>query len=270
MVSSSGTPDTPASRAIPARTVDLRGSVILVTGASRGLGRALAIGLAEYGADLALTARSDGDLRQTAAEAAKHGTRVETFLADLSRPADIDAMVGRALHAFGRIDGLVNNAGISGDEKPFLETTAEDWDRVLAVDLRGPALLARAVARAMVERRQGRIVNVASIGAVHPLPSLAAYCASKAGLAQLTRVMAVELARHNVRVNAICPGYFGTPMNETFFATPRGQQLINRSIPMRRLGDPDELVATVALLASEASSFMTGSVVVLDGGHTLT
>jgi NAD(P)-dependent dehydrogenase (short-subunit alcohol dehydrogenase family) len=261
---------TPSSGAHRARAVDLSGRVILVTGASRGLGRGLAIGLAEYGADLALTARAEADLEQTAAEATKHGVRVATFLADLSRPPAIDALVERALQTFGRIDVLVNNAGISGDEKPFLETTAEDWDRVLAVDLRGPALLARAVARSMVERQQGCIVNIASIGAIHPLPSLTAYCASKAGLVQLTRVMAVELARHNVRVNAICPGYFGTPMNEAFFASAKGQQLINRSIPMRRLGEPDELVASVALLASDASSFMTGSVVVIDGGHTLT
>jgi NAD(P)-dependent dehydrogenase (short-subunit alcohol dehydrogenase family) len=141
---------------------------------------------------------------------------------------------------------------------------------VLAVDLRAPALCARAVARTMVARRQGRIINVASIGALMPLSRLSAYCAAKGGLVQLTRVMALELARHNVQVNAVCPGYFSTPMNAQFFSTEAGQELIRRSIPMRRLGEPAELAPTIVFLASSASSFMTGSVVTVDGGHTLT
>jgi NAD(P)-dependent dehydrogenase (short-subunit alcohol dehydrogenase family) len=122
----------------------------------------------------------------------------------------------------------------------------------------------------MVERKRGRIINVASIGGLRPISRLAPYCVSKAGLVQLTRVMALELARHNVQVNAVCPGYFHTPMNVAFFASPKGQELIERSIPMRRLGDPVELASTVVFLASEASSFMTGSVVVVDGGQMLT
>jgi NAD(P)-dependent dehydrogenase (short-subunit alcohol dehydrogenase family) len=117
---------------------------------------------------------------------------------------------------------------------------------------------------------EGRIVNVASIGATIPIANLAAYCVSKAGLVQLTRVMALELARHGVRVNAVCPGYFATPMNEEFFASEPGQRIVRSRIPLRRLGDPAELVPAVLLLASPASSFMTGSVVVVDGGHTLT
>ncbi len=251
-------------------TLDLRGRVVLVTGASRGLGRAAALALAEAGADLALTARHEGDLAAVAAEAGKHGGRVETIRADLRDPAAVDALVAGAHATFGRIDVLVNNAGVSGAEKPFLELGAAEWDDVLALDLRAPALCARAVARTMVERRQGRIINVASIGALTPLPRLAPYCASKAGLVQLTRVMALELARHNVQVNAVCPGYFATPMNDAFFASPPGQALIQRSIPMRRLGEPAELGPTIVFLASDASSFMTGSVVVVDGGHTLT
>jgi NAD(P)-dependent dehydrogenase (short-subunit alcohol dehydrogenase family) len=116
----------------------------------------------------------------------------------------------------------------------------------------------------------GRIVNVASIGATIPIANLAAYCVSKAGLVQLTRVMALELARHGIRVNAVCPGYFATPMNEEFFGSEPGQRIVRSRIPLRRLGDPAELVPVVLLLASPASSFMTGSVVVVDGGHTLT
>jgi NAD(P)-dependent dehydrogenase (short-subunit alcohol dehydrogenase family) len=253
-----------------ATTIDLGGTVALVTGASRGLGRAGALALAAAGADVALAGRALDDLRRTADEAAKHGVRADVFQAELGRPAEIERLVAEVLQRRGRIDVLLNNAGISGAEKPFLELTAEDWDHVLAVDLRAPALLGRAVARAMVARGGGRIVNVASIGGLMPIARLAPYCASKAGLVHLTRVMALELARHNVQVNAICPGYFHTPMNEAFFASPRGQAVIERDIPMRRLGDPAELGPTIVLLASDAARFMTGSVIVVDGGHTLT
>ncbi|MBI4629192.1 MAG: SDR family oxidoreductase [Candidatus Rokubacteria bacterium] len=253
-----------------ATRIDLAGTVALVTGASRGLGRAIALALAEAGADLALTARSRDDLEQTAAAAAARGVRTEAFTADMTQERDIQALVRATLAAFGRIDVLVNNAGAAGPEKPVLELEARDWDEVLALNLRAPALCAREVGRAMVERRRGCIVNIASIGALTPLARLGPYCASKAGLVQLTRVLALELARYGVRVNAVCPGYVATPMNEAFFASPRGQEVIQRSIPMRRLGEPAELGPTVVFLASEASSFMTGSVVVVDGGQTLT
>lgn len=248
---------------------DLKGTVALVTGASRGLGRAFALALAEAGADLVLAARSVHDLQLTAEAAAKHGVRAEAFHADMREARDIEALVEGATRAFGRIDVLVNNAGISGAEKPVLDLERREWEDALAVNLLGPALLARAVARGMVERRQGRIINVASIAGLAPVSRLGPYCVSKAALIQLTRVMALELARHNVQVNALCPGYFRTPMNETFFATPKGQAVVQHAIPMQRLGDPKELAPMVVFLASEASSFMTGSVVVVDGGQTL-
>jgi len=253
-----------------ATRTDLKGTVALVTGASRGLGRAMALALAEAGADLALAARSQADLDRTAEDARRHGVRAEIFRADMREPRAIEAMVAAAETAFGRIDVLVNNAGISGAEKRFVDLTAEDWDEVLAVDLRAPALCASAVARGMIERKRGCIVNIASIGGLGAVARLGPYCASKAGLIQLTRVMALELARHNVQVNALCPGYFATPMNETFFASPAGQEVIKRSIPLRRLGDPVELGPTIVYLASDASRFMTGSVLVIDGGQLLT
>lgn len=252
-----------------ATQVDLSGSVALVTGASRGLGQAVALGLAEAGADLVLAARGAEGLQRTATQVEKHGVRAEVVRADMRRAPDIQALVAQAIRVFGRIDVLVNNAGISGDEKPFVDLTPEDWDGVLAVNLRGAALCAQAVARTMIERRRGRIINIASIGGLRPVSRLAPYGVSKAGLIQLTRVMALELARYNVQVNAVCPGYVSTPMNEAFFATPKGQEIIRQSIPMRRLGDPSELVPMIVLLASEASSFMTGSIVVVDGGQML-
>jgi len=253
-----------------ALTIDLRGTVALVTGASRGLGRAMALALAEAGAELALAGRSAEDLDRVAAEAARHGGRVATFRADLREASEIESMVDGALATFGRVDVLVNNAGISGADKPFLELEPGDWDAVLGVDLRGPALCAQAAARAMVEKKRGRIINVASMGAVRPIARLAPYCASKAGLVQLTRVMALELARYQIQVNALCPGYFLTPMNEAFFTSPRGRELVEQDIPLRRLGDPAELGPIVVYLASEASSFMTGAVILIDGGQTLT
>jgi NAD(P)-dependent dehydrogenase (short-subunit alcohol dehydrogenase family) len=248
---------------------DLQGTVALVTGASRGLGRAFALALAEAGADLVLAARGVDDLQLTAEAAAKHGVRAEAFRADMREARDIEALVEGATRAFGRIDVLVNNAGISGAEKLVLDLERREWEDALAVNLLGPALLARAVARGMVERRQGRIINVASIAGLAPVSRLGPYCVSKAALIQLTRVMALELARHNVQVNALCPGYFRTPMNEAFFATPKGQAVVQHAIPLQRLGDPKELAPMVVFLASEASSFMTGSVVVVDGGQTL-
>ena len=205
----------------------------------------------------------------TAGAAAKRGVRAEAFRADMREARDIEALVEGAIRALGRIDVLVNNAGISGAEKPVLDLERREWEEALAGNLLGPALLARAVARGMVERRQGRIINVASIAGLAPVSRLGPYCVSKAALIQLTRVMALELARHNVQVNALCPGYFRTPMNETFFATPKGQAVVQHAIPMQRLGDPKELAPMVVFLASEASSFMTGSVVVVDGGQTL-
>ncbi len=251
-------------------SIDLGGSLALVTGASRGLGRAAALALAGAGVGVALAGRAMDDLRAVAEEAAKHGVRAEVFQAELREPAEIERLVSEVHEGLGPIDVLVNNAGIAGAEKPFLELTAADWDDCLAVDLRAPALLGRSVARMMVERGRGRIINVASIGGLMPIARMSPYCASKAALVQLTRVMALELARHNVQVNAICPGYFRTPMNEEFFASARGQALIERSIPMRRLGDPTELGPAIVFLASDAAAFMTGSVRVVDGGHLLT
>ncbi|MBI3105788.1 MAG: SDR family NAD(P)-dependent oxidoreductase [Candidatus Rokubacteria bacterium] len=146
-----------------ATTMDLKGTVALVTGASRGLGRAMTLALAEAGADLALAARSQPDLERTAEDARRHGVRAEIFRADMREPREIEAMVAAAESAFGRIDVLVNNAGISGAEKRFVDLTAEEWDEVLAVDLRAPALCARAAARGMIERKRGRATTCRSM-----------------------------------------------------------------------------------------------------------
>lgn len=252
------------------RIIDLSSTVAMVTGASRGLGQAMALALAEAGADLALTGRSVEDLERTASEVVKYGVRAQVVPADMRRQTDVEALVEGTMRAFGRIDVLVNNAGIAGNEKPFLEVAPDEWDDVLTVNLRGPAVCAQTVARTMVPRRRGRIINVASITGLRPIPRLGPYSVSKAALIHLTRVMAIELARYNVQVNTVCPGYFNTPMNEALFASAAGQDIIQRSIPMRRLGEPAELAPTVVFLASGASSFMTGSLILVDGGQMLT
>jgi gluconate 5-dehydrogenase len=181
----------------------------------------------------------------------------------------IERMVLDAAERFGRLDVLVNNAGIPGREVKVVDLTADDWDEVYRVNLRAPALCARAAAAVMKGQGGGVIVNVASISGILPLSRLGPYSATKAGLIQLTKVMALELAPLGIRVNAVCPGYFSTPMNEEFFADPARREAVERGTALRRLGSPEELAPIVTMLASDGSSYMTGAVVVVDGGLTL-
>jgi len=163
----------------------------------------------------------------------------------------------------------VNNSGTGGSEKPILKMNDEDWNRVIDTNLKGVFLLSQAVVEKMAARGEGgKIINVASIGALIGWPNMSAYCASKGGCLQLTRSMALEWVRYNIQVNAILPGYFKTPMNEEFFAAEAGERIIRSSIPMKRIAQIEEIKGVAILLASQASSFMTGSAVVVDGGHT--
>ncbi len=176
-------------------------------------------------------------------------------------------LVEKVLREFGTIDILVNNAGMAL-ERPLLGMQEEEWDRVFAVNLKAAFLCSRAVGPEMIKKRRGKVINVSSVAAWVGIPTLTAYCASKAGLLQFTRALALEWARYNIQVNALCPGYFRTRMNESFFATEAGQTLLRQEIPMQRLGEPRELSGAVVFLASEASSFMTGAALVVDGGQT--
>src|SRR5262245_400503 len=191
----------------------LDGRVAVVTGASRGLGRAMALALAEAGADLALLARSRGDLEETAAAAKDLGRTVVVRPTDVAAPAEVEAAVEDVLGALGRIDVLVNNSGVAV-VKPLVETTLEEWRAILDTNLTGAFALCRAAGRGMIARRSGKVINVASVLGAHGLAGYTAYSASKGGLIALTRTLAVEWARHNVQVNAIAPGWFVTPMNE--------------------------------------------------------
>ena len=244
----------------------LQGRKAFISGASRGLGREMALTLAEAGADVALAARTLKALEKTADTIRAMGREAVVCPMDISNIDDIEKAVDDAAKALGRIDILINNAGIAG-ESPVTEMTAETWDRVMGVNLRGHVFCTKAVGKYMIENRYGKVINVASILGLVGVAYNSPYAASKGGLIQFTKSLALEWARYNIQVNALCPGYLLTDLNREFFETPRGQKVINK-IPMRRAAELREIRGVTLLLASDASSFMTGSVVVVDGGQT--
>jgi len=249
---------------------DLSAKVAIVTGGATGIGRGIAEGLADAGAAIVLAARRL-EKCETACKDIAGRTGVATLpcRCDITDRSQVSALVDRVTEELGRIDILVNNSGTGGSEKPILKMSDEDWNRVIDTNLKGAFLLSQAVVGKMVAQGQGgKIINVASIGALIGWPNMSAYCASKGGCLQLTKSMALEWVRYNIQVNAILPGYFRTPMNEGFFATEAGERAIQSSIPMKRIAQIEEIKGVAILLASQASSFMTGSAVVVDGGHT--
>jgi NAD(P)-dependent dehydrogenase (short-subunit alcohol dehydrogenase family) len=247
---------------------DLTGKVALVTGASSGLGVHFARTLAAAGASVAIAARRADRLASLQAELQAAGTKAAAVELDVQSGDSITAAFAAVEQALGPIDIVVNNAGIS-IVKPALEMPVEDWDAVVNTNLRGAWLVAQAAGkRWLMAKRPGVIVNIASILGLRTIGQVAPYNASKAGLIHLTRALAMEWARHDIRVNAICPGYIETEMNGDFWKTPAGQRLIDR-IPQRRIGQPEHLDGALLLLASDAGTFMTGSVLTVDGGHTV-
>lgn len=243
----------------------LAGQVALVTGASGTLGRHFSRVLHGAGARVVLAARRP---EAVVAMAAELGESTMTVALDVTQEASIAAALEAVQAEFGAPTILVNNAGIAAT-RPFLDHTETDWDQVMAVDLRGAFRVAQATARVMVAAGQGGvIVNVASILGARVIPGVAGYSAAKAGLIQLTRQMAVELARHRIRVNALAPGYIATEINADFFTSEAGQALVKR-IPQRRLGQVEDLTGPLLLLASAAGAHMTGSVLTVDGGHSV-
>ncbi|MDB5771659.1 MAG: short chain dehydrogenase [Burkholderia sp.] len=249
-------------------TTRLDGTVALVTGAFGGLGRDFAGMLGRSGAAVGLAGRRLDEGKAFADELAAEGIRAQAVFMDVEERATVEAAVAEIGASLGAIGVLVNNAGIA-TTKPFLEQTEDDWRRVVDVNLNGAWRVAQVVAIHMRDsNRGGSIINIASILGLRVAQQVAAYAASKAGLIQLTKAMALELARYGIRVNALAPGYIETPLNKDFFASDAGQTLIKR-IPQRRLGQPQHLEGPLLLLASAASAFMTGSVIVVDGGHSI-
>lgn len=248
-------------------SADLRGKVALVTGASGGLGSRFAQALAANGAAVALAARRIDRLEALARELAAAGGRTFPVAMDVTDDASVAAAFEAAQAALGPVDILVNNSGIAGRGAPMRELPPAELAAVLDVNLTGAYRVAREAAlRLIAAGREGSIVNIASILALGVSSGVAAYAASKAGLAQLTRAMALEWARHGIRVNALAPGYILTDLNRDFFASEAGKAMIRR-IPQRRLGELADLDGPLLLLASDASRYMTGTVLVVDGGH---
>jgi NAD(P)-dependent dehydrogenase (short-subunit alcohol dehydrogenase family) len=245
---------------------DLQGQVALVTGASSGIGRHLAALLAAAGAKVALAARRADRLAEAARDIEAAGGRCLPIALDVTRSDSVAAAVAAAETGLGPLTILVNNAGVTV-AKPVLQHTEEEWDHVLDTNLKGAWLMAREFAQHLVDRgRPGRIVNIASVLGVRTIAWVPSYSAAKAGLIHLTHVLAMELARHGILVNAIAPGYVETDFNRDFLRSEAGKKLEAR-IPLRRVGRPDDLDGAMLLLASPAGAYITGAVIAVDGGH---
>jgi NAD(P)-dependent dehydrogenase (short-subunit alcohol dehydrogenase family) len=242
--------------------------VAIVTGSDSGIGKATAVALAHNGFDIGITWHTDEEgARGTAAEVREAGRTAELRRVDLADPTQGAAVVAELAEALGGIDVLVNNAG-TGASTPFLHVTLEEWRRVLTVDLTAAFAAAQEAARRMVRTGNGgRIINVTSVHEHIPLPGSSAYCAAKGGLGLLTKVMALELAEHGITVNAVAPGEIATPMTGAHDEDP--QALERPGIPAGRPGNAHEIAATIAFLAGEAASYITGASIIVDGGLML-
>lgn len=248
------------------RQFDLSGRCALITGGSKGLGKAMALGLASAGAEVMLVSRHRAEAEEAAGQvAAEFGCRAFGFQADVASSVQVEAMIQQALAAFGKIDILINSAGIANREA-FEQVAYEDFQEVQRVNVHGTWLCCRTVTPHMKRAGYGRIINIASTLGLIGLANRAAYACSKGAVVQMTRAAAVELAKFGIAVNAICPGPFLTDMNRNSANSEEGKRLIARASPIRRRGEPKEIQGAAILLASEAASYMAGSLLVVDGG----
>ncbi|MFZ1931802.1 MAG: glucose 1-dehydrogenase [Candidatus Sulfotelmatobacter sp.] len=245
--------------------LDLDGKVAVVIGGSSGIGRTLARGLAEAGADVVSSARRMELVNEIADEIETLGRRSLRVSCDVTNRGSLEKLLQASVETLGKVDILVNAAGIN-QRAPTLDFSETDWDRLIDTNLTGTLRACQVFGRHMIQRGYGRIINIASMGSFLALYEVAAYCASKAGVASLTKSLAIEWARHGVCVNAIAPGYFRTPLSEKLLVgTPRGEEVLIRT-PMSRFGALDELIGAAVFLASDAASFVTGTVLPVDGG----
>ena len=244
---------------------DLSGRVAIVTGTSRGLGQVFARALARYGADLVVTSRNRDSLAEFEAEIKTLGRRVVSFELDVRDHDNIERMVAASQNAFGRLDILVNNAGCN-IRKPAIDVTWDDWNQILDTNLRGSFFVAQAVARRMIARRYGRIINIGSVTSVAGYAGLAPYGASRGGIRQLTMSLADDWGKFGITVNCLAPGWFRTEQNKILYEDKEWVEYLSDRIPLKRPGQPDDLGAAVVFLAAESSRYVTGQTLLVDGG----
>jgi len=247
---------------------DLKGKSAVVTGSTRGLGEVSAKALAGAGADIAVCGRNADDLQRVTAEIRQLGRKAEAFFIDVTAKQSVTEAVDRILTAFGRIDILINNAGVNY-RVPVVEFPEEEWDRVIGTNLKGYFLVAQAIAPHMLQNGYGKVINMSSILGTVGLPHQVAYASSKGGVDQMTKVMALEWAKQGVRVNAIGPTYFETELVTQIRNDPERFKFINERTPLGRWGYLPELEGAVIFLASPASDFITGQTIYVDGGWTI-
>jgi NAD(P)-dependent dehydrogenase (short-subunit alcohol dehydrogenase family) len=247
---------------------DLNGKKAFVTGASRGIGQAIAVTLAEAGADLALVARGEEGLAATADQVAGHGRKAFVIAADMTDADAVSRAVATAIEQLGHVDIVVNNAGGSNFMVPFLDLRLPGWDKLLRLNLTSAMYVCHAIGGHLAERGRGSVINVASVAGLTAAPLVSPYGAAKAGLISLTKTLAVEWAGSGVRVNALCPGWTATELNRNLWDDEAASKATIASVPMQRWGRAEEMTGPALFLASDASSYMTGQVLVVDGGQT--
>lgn len=248
--------------------LELKNKIAIITGARRGMGKADALLLAKAGAKIVVSDISQEECQQVVDEIKNSGGEAIAVKCDVSKKEEVDEMIKRTVEEFGKVDILVNNAGIC-QFKPFLDLTEEEWDKTIDINLKGYFFCAQAAAKEMAKQKSGVIVNIASIAMGQigvGFPAISHYCASKGGIVAMTEAMALELAPYNIRVNAIAPGAIDTPMAASLKDDPKVAEATMMRVPLKRMGKPEEIANTVLFLASDGSSYMTGSTVVVDGG----
>jgi gluconate 5-dehydrogenase len=246
---------------------DLSGKVAIVTGASRGLGQSFATALAKAGADLVITSRKLSALTEFKQQIESLGRKALPVQVDVLSQGDIENMVRAAVKEYGRIDILVNNAGMN-IRKPSAEVTWQDWDSVLDTNLKGSFFCAQAVAKEMIKRKYGRIINIGSCTCVFGMEGIAAYSASRGAILSMTRSLAAEWGNYGITVNVLAPGWFKTAQNAVLYENKEWVNYITSRIPLNRVGRPHDLDGTVVFLASDASEYITGQMILIDGGFT--
>jgi len=246
------------------RILKLEGKTAIITGAASGIGKSIAAGLMEAGARIVIADIDETALTKTSQEFEKSNGQVVSVKCDVSNSKDADQLMNTTLEAFGRIDILFNNAGVSGAATRLVEISDEDWNRTLAVNLSGMFYCSRAAARQMIKQQEGKIINITSTAALKPTPSSGDYCASKAGAHLLTQTLAIELIRHNIKVNEICPGMFDTNLAPQLKAAVLAD--IKKIIPIGRLAQTDEIKGLAVFLSSADSDYLVGAAIPIDGG----